>query len=156
MEQKTEAPQAVDGQINANDLERMAKERPGECFLKGSGILKLTGAIRTLEAEVAVLKAQPASTEEHGNKLMELFKHTLGSLAHHDRAEAERIAKLYWGDAVIPAQGEDSARLDAERYRFATGIDGDRVHIDWSASKEEIDATIDRARASAETGGVKP
>lgn len=54
------------------------------------------------------------------------------------------------------AQGEDSARLDAERYRFATGIDGDRVHIDWSASKDEIDATIDRARASAETGGVKP
>lgn len=35
--------------IDANKLEKMAKERPDECFLKGSGILKLTGAIRQLE-----------------------------------------------------------------------------------------------------------
>jgi hypothetical protein len=38
--------------IDANALERMAKERPDECFLKGSGVLKLTGAIRQLEAEL--------------------------------------------------------------------------------------------------------
>lgn len=37
--------------IDANDLERMAKERPDECFLKGSGVLKLIGAIRQLEQE---------------------------------------------------------------------------------------------------------
>lgn len=36
--------------IDANDLERLARERPDEFFLKGSGILKLTGGIRQLEA----------------------------------------------------------------------------------------------------------
>lgn len=41
--------------IDANELERMAKERPDECFLKGSGVLKLTAAIRQLEGEVARL-----------------------------------------------------------------------------------------------------
>lgn len=38
--------------IDANDIERMAKERPDACFLKGSGVLKLTGAIRELEGQV--------------------------------------------------------------------------------------------------------
>jgi hypothetical protein len=37
--------------LDANELERMAKERPDECFLKGSGVLKLTGGIRQLERE---------------------------------------------------------------------------------------------------------
>lgn len=41
--------------LDANELERMAKERPEECFLKGSGVLKLTAAIRHLEGEVARL-----------------------------------------------------------------------------------------------------
>jgi len=36
--------------IDANDLERLARERPDEFFLKGSGILKLTGGLRQLEA----------------------------------------------------------------------------------------------------------
>lgn len=43
--------------IDANELERIARERPNERFLKGSGVLKLTGAIRQLEAEVRALKA---------------------------------------------------------------------------------------------------
>jgi len=46
------------GPIDANRLERMAKERPDECFLKGSGVLKLIGAIRQLERELR--KAAPA------------------------------------------------------------------------------------------------
>lgn len=46
--------------IDANDLERMAKERPDECFLKGSGVLKLIGGIRQLEAEIRGLRAAAA------------------------------------------------------------------------------------------------
>lgn len=48
--------------IDANDLEKIAKERPDECFLKGSGVLKLIGAIRQLESEArraTVSDAQP-------------------------------------------------------------------------------------------------
>lgn len=43
--------------IDANKLEQMAKERPNECFLKGSGVLKLTDAIRQLEAELRTVRA---------------------------------------------------------------------------------------------------
>jgi hypothetical protein len=43
--------------IDANALERMAKERPDECFLKGSGVLKLIGAIRQLEGELRALRS---------------------------------------------------------------------------------------------------
>lgn len=46
--------------IDANDLEAMAKARPDECFLKGSGVLKLIGAIRTLEREARAAKAPAA------------------------------------------------------------------------------------------------
>lgn len=97
--------------IDANDLEAMAKEHPNACFLKGSGVLKLIGAIRTLESELSALKAQPAPTEAQGSKLLELFKHTLGTLAVHDHAEAARIGKLYRG----VGQGEDSARVEVKR-----------------------------------------
>lgn len=44
--------------LDANELERIARERPDKYFLKGSGVLKLTGAIRQLEAEVARLSGQ--------------------------------------------------------------------------------------------------
>jgi hypothetical protein len=47
--------------IDANALERMAKERPDECFLKGSGVLKLIEGIRRLEAEVRGYKAVDAA-----------------------------------------------------------------------------------------------
>jgi hypothetical protein len=40
--------------LDANELERMAKERPDKCFLKGSGVLKLTGGIRQLEAQLRI------------------------------------------------------------------------------------------------------
>lgn len=46
--------------LDANELERMAKARPDECFLKGSGVLKLIGAIRQLEAELRALRPDGA------------------------------------------------------------------------------------------------
>ena len=43
--------------IDANDLERMAKDHPNERFLKGSGVLKLIGGIRMLEGQLSVAVA---------------------------------------------------------------------------------------------------
>jgi hypothetical protein len=51
------------GKIDANVLERMAKERPDEYFLKGSGILKLTSAIRYLEQQNRALLSQSAQPQ---------------------------------------------------------------------------------------------
>ncbi len=45
--------------IDANALEAMARERPNDMFLRGSGVHKLTGAIRQLEAKVRALHAEP-------------------------------------------------------------------------------------------------
>lgn len=56
--------------IDANRLEQMAKERPNECFLKGSGVLKLTGAIRQLGAEIRALSQPPAVQVPPGWKLV--------------------------------------------------------------------------------------
>lgn len=55
-------PGVASGQpLDANALERIARQLPDECFLKGSGVLKLTGGIRQLEAQIAELrKGQPA------------------------------------------------------------------------------------------------
>lgn len=59
------APDAQNGPIDANRLEEMAKERPDECFLKGSGVTKLLGAIRQLEGEVREAKRpQSALSDE--------------------------------------------------------------------------------------------
>ena len=45
--------------IDCNDLEEIAKERQNECFLKGSGVLKLIGGIRTLEKQNSILHTSP-------------------------------------------------------------------------------------------------
>ncbi|MFS2113309.1 hypothetical protein [Herbaspirillum frisingense] len=50
------APEPAGKHFDVNALERMARQRPDDCFLKGSGILKLTGAIRQLEAQIAELQ----------------------------------------------------------------------------------------------------
>jgi hypothetical protein len=50
-------PLAPTGSIDANKLEAMAKEMPDECFLKGSGVLKLIAAIRQLERELEQAKS---------------------------------------------------------------------------------------------------
>lgn len=49
--------------IDANDLERMARERPDDFFLKGSGVQKLLTGIRQLEAEIRMLKAAPINAD---------------------------------------------------------------------------------------------
>lgn len=69
------APSVPDGcvsGIDANDLEKMAKERPDECFLKGSGVLKLIGAIRQLERE-ARQAAQAAPSVPDIKEMVNLF-----------------------------------------------------------------------------------
>lgn len=57
------AQPATMGPVDANDLEKMATAHPDECFLKGSGVLKLIGAIRTLEQRAAPI-APPAAAEQ--------------------------------------------------------------------------------------------
>lgn len=65
MNDKAHDKQAAEREmIDANALERMAKERPDESFLKGRGVLKLIGAIRDLEAQVRALKASEAMVRE--------------------------------------------------------------------------------------------
>lgn len=60
MSEKNEAPAGERQPIDANDLEAMAKERPDEMFLKGSGVLKLLSGIRQLESELRSFRAAPA------------------------------------------------------------------------------------------------
>lgn len=53
------------GPIDANKLEQIAKERPNERFLKGSGVLKLLRGIRQLEGELrAALSSQPVINQQ--------------------------------------------------------------------------------------------
>lgn len=57
-----EATQPERTPIDANALEAMARDRPDEMILKGTGVLKLTGAIRQLEGELRTLRmADPAA-----------------------------------------------------------------------------------------------
>lgn len=65
--QNSDLSDLATGTIDANVLEILAKERPDECFLRGTGILKLTGAIRTLERENRELKAKLASAQPINN-----------------------------------------------------------------------------------------
>lgn len=60
-----------DSPVDANELERMARERPDVCFLKGSGILKLTSGIRQLEARIRELQATPTAAEVRREALEE-------------------------------------------------------------------------------------
>lgn len=78
----------LDGPIDANRLERLAKERPDECFLKGSGILKLTDAIRQLEKEVR--HAAPAQKAGHGDS------EQIARVAELDRASAAQGEPVEW------------------------------------------------------------
>lgn len=62
-EQSHQESPTVTGPIDANRLEQMAKERPNDYFLKGSGVLKLTGAIRQLERQLRDSAQQVAPTQ---------------------------------------------------------------------------------------------
>lgn len=102
----------------------------------------------------AAIEAQPAPTEAQGGKLMELFLHTLGTLAVHDHKEAERIGKLYRGEGEIAAQGDDSARLDwmetAKRNLAAQGRNSVTFEFGDAATIRE---SLDKIRG---TMGAKP
>jgi len=58
------------GKLDANTLEKVAKQHPDKYFLKGSGVLKLIEAIRDLEQRMAALlqskPAEPVISTEHG------------------------------------------------------------------------------------------
>jgi hypothetical protein len=66
------------GVIDANKLEQMAKARPDECFLKGSGVLKLIGAIRQLECEAREVDPAPAGMTEELPPLPDPFDRLVG------------------------------------------------------------------------------
>jgi hypothetical protein len=68
------------GGIDANKLEALAKEMPDECFLKGSGILKLIAAIRHLERAQQVAPSQSVTTASASVEWLPLGYITQGSL----------------------------------------------------------------------------
>ena len=49
--------------IDINALERMAKERPDEAILKGSGVLKLIAEIKRLESVIEAAKSAKLTQE---------------------------------------------------------------------------------------------
>jgi hypothetical protein len=114
--------------------------------------------LEAAEAELAAIKAQPATTEASD----ELRAAAAAVVARWDtpkwkdeKPTADFIARLRRALEGVPsAQGEDSARLDALYYAMCI-----KPFIAAICTKEQwlksIDEQIDRARASAETGGVK-
>lgn len=127
MEQKTEASQAVDKAESRLDAMMCAAFDTNHPAMHDYVLLKME-----LKRSRAALKAQPAPNKEQGGKLLELFKHTLGSLAVYSCAEAERIGKLYRetlgntsNNSSSSAQGEDSARLECAH------DNGRSAHWDW-------------------------
>lgn len=83
--------------IDANELERIAKDRPDDYFLKGSGVLKLTGAIRQLEAELRAARAQAApAVEPKGWKLVPEVPNQ--SMVHAAKEVDGRLSVFKWAD----------------------------------------------------------
>lgn len=81
--------------IDANDLERMAKARPDECFLKGSGVLKLIDAVRQLERQQREGGLTEAYAEGRKDESEEWMKATGWGA---DRAPARRERCKYCDD----------------------------------------------------------
>jgi hypothetical protein len=75
--------------IDANALEHIAKAHPDRCFLKGSGVLKLIGAIRNLEAEIRALTASEAAAQDH-------IEQPLGMVAQEAQEPGERERFYAW------------------------------------------------------------
>jgi hypothetical protein len=73
--------------IDANELERMAKERPDAFFLKGSGVLKLIGAIRQLEAAARAAIRYDDEIQKCANDP--------DAMASHCTAEGDTLDTLY-------------------------------------------------------------
>lgn len=97
--------------IDANALEAMARKRPGELFLKGSGVLKLVQAIRQLEREVRDLRmAGPAGENGLSSNLHDCAQDPLfadhapvsKSLLHAAIAPLDATAVAPFQDRVRP------------------------------------------------------
>lgn len=76
--------------IGPNEIEKMAKEKPDECFLKGSGVLRLTGAIRELERQNAELRKDAERYRQLRNKSALQFEHPIVVSQHHEVGEGMR------------------------------------------------------------------
>lgn len=117
--------------IDANDLEQIAKRQPDGFFLKGSGVLKLTNAIRHLEAENGALKAAlsaQAKAINTGNKA--------AAVDEQDQRDATRYRYL---------------RDDGDGFDLSVREEGDEGE-EWVTGypPDELDAAIDTAIAQAE------
>jgi len=84
-------PRTYSGPIDANVLEKMAQERPDDCFLKGSGVQKLISAIRHLEAQVR----------------------RISSSSHTEQSEDARLEAI--------AASYDGCLMDGSGFRFDVG-----------------------------------
>lgn len=76
--------------IDANALEAMAKERPNDKFLKGSGVLKLIQAIRNLERANRQLRAQqhtPSTAPTFQQRVQPWLLECFGAEIAADRVE---------------------------------------------------------------------
>ncbi len=95
------------GPIDANKIEQIAKEYPDEFFLKGSGVLKLVGAIRQLEREAR----QPVASEQVAPVVPEGFAlvpteptdEMQAAGAQAIRFDTTALNKLWTGNAVFRA-----------------------------------------------------
>jgi hypothetical protein len=129
-------------------------------------------ALRYADLVVAALKAQPAPTEAPRPDLSKFV-----TVKQWQLAMSQWSLNKALGKNLTEAQGEDSARLNAllhaswnlECFNMATG--GGDYEIGWrvfehhesaplkrtvaEVYEDNPRAAIDRARASAETGGVK-
>ncbi len=97
--------------IDANALEAMAKERPNEKFLKGSGVLKLIQAIRDLERANRQLQAEQPIQIKNLRKALQFYAD-----GHHfiksdgdawDTVSGE--PQNYWCDEAGTATVEDGS-----------------------------------------------
>jgi hypothetical protein len=153
--------------IDANDIERMAKERPDECFLKGSGILKLTGAIRELERQNAELRQQLAAsadrtTAKSGSSEERAYIHAALN-RHYPRASIDQrqafeagwvecraeLEKRAAASAAPQPQAAQEDSRDAARWRYVTEVLGmcfkpsnERTKQSIEETNETVDAEI--------------
>lgn len=97
--------------IDANALEAIAKERPNEKFLKGSGVLKLIQAIRDLERANRQLQAEQPTQIKDLRKVLQFYAD-----GHHftksdgdawDTVSGE--PQNYWCDEAGTATVEDGS-----------------------------------------------
>jgi hypothetical protein len=135
--------------IDANELERMAKERPDDSFLKGSGILKLIGGIRQLEGEMRValallnecvgpleVSAAVIEDEDGGEAIETLIKRVKAFCA---------ASYLSSATAGVPALADPVA---AERERCASIAD-DEARLREEAGIRHVESSLARERCFA-------